>query len=50
LQHEQPPLYDSLTKSLTQDERTVIQGVINQAEANAVALAAAHAQDNGGVQ
>lgn len=37
LQQEQPALYDSLTKTLNADEQSVIQGVIHQAEANALA-------------
>lgn len=45
LQQEEPHLYDSLTKTLNPDEQNVIQGVIHQAEANA--LSAAQAQVNG---
>ncbi|KAI9757302.1 MAG: hypothetical protein M4579_003513 [Chaenotheca gracillima] len=46
LQREQPPLYESLTKNLNPDEQTVVQGVVHQAEANAVA--ATQQQTNGG--
>ncbi|KAI9844267.1 MAG: hypothetical protein M1837_005677 [Sclerophora amabilis] len=45
LQHEQPPLYESLTKNLNPDEQTVVQGVIHQAEVNAMS---ASQQTNGG--
>lgn len=50
LQQEQPHLYDSLTKNLNHDEQTVIQGVIHQAEANALSAAQQQqeAQVNGG--
>lgn len=48
LQHEQPNVYDTLTKMLSAEEQQIVQGVIHQAEANAVAAAAAAAQTNGG--
>lgn len=49
LQHEQPNVYDTLTKILSSEEQQIVQGVIHQAEANAVAAAAAAgAQTNGG--
>lgn len=49
LQHEQPSVYDTLTKILGAEEQQIVQGVIHQAEANAMAAAAAAAaQTNGG--
>ncbi|MCJ1334966.1 hypothetical protein MMC09_000232, partial [Bachmanniomyces sp. S44760] len=44
LQQQQPQLYDSLTKILTQEEQTIVQGVVHQADANTNAMAAAAAQ------
>ncbi|CAJ2656833.1 unnamed protein product [Trifolium pratense] len=35
LQQEQPPLYESLIKVLTTEEKTILQGVIHQADINA---------------
>jgi hypothetical protein len=32
LQQHQPPLYESLTKNLSPEEQSIIQGVINQAD------------------
>ncbi|KAI9820323.1 MAG: hypothetical protein M1827_005945 [Pycnora praestabilis] len=49
LQQEQPQLYDSLTKNLNPDEQQVVQSVIHQADANAVAAAQAAAQAEGGI-
>lgn len=52
LQQEQPQLYDNLTKILNPDEQQIVQAVIVQADANAVAAqavaAATAAQTNGG--
>ncbi|KAA6412816.1 MAG: nonsense-mediated mRNA decay (Nmd5) [Lasallia pustulata] len=48
LQHEQPNVYDTLTKILGAEEQQIVQGVIHQAEANAMAAAATAAQTNGG--
>ena len=53
LQHEQPRLYQDLTKILNPDEQQIVQAVIVQAEANAIAAqalqaAAASQQTNGG--
>ena len=53
LQHEQPRLYQDLTKILNPDEQQIVQAVIVQAEANAIAAqalqaAAASQQINGG--
>jgi len=39
MQHEQPQLYETLTKILNPDEQAVVQGVIQQADANAAAAA-----------
>lgn len=53
LQQEQPSLYQGLTKILNPDEQQIVQAVVVQADANAVAaqaIAAANAaQTNGGV-
>lgn len=52
LQQEQPQLYDNLTKILNPEEQQIVQAVIVQADANAVAAqavaAATAAQTNGG--
>ena len=52
MQHEQPELYQNLTKILNPDEQQILQNVVVQADANtaaAQALAAAKsAQTNGG--
>ncbi|KAI9673382.1 MAG: hypothetical protein M1817_002844 [Caeruleum heppii] len=52
LQQEQPPLYESLTKNLTPEEQAIVQGVVHQAEANALASAQAQGmtQANGTAQ
>jgi hypothetical protein len=43
LQQEQPQLYGSLTGNLSQDEQTIVHGVIQQAESLAAQAAAAQA-------
>lgn len=52
LQQEQPQLYDNLTKILNPEEQQIVQAVIVQADANAIAsqavAAATAAQTNGG--
>jgi biopolymer transport protein ExbD len=52
LQKEQPQLYQNLTKILNPDEQQIVQAVVVQADANAVAAqaltAASAAQTNGG--
>ena len=49
LQQEQPQLYENLTKILNPEEQGIVQSVINQADANAVAAASvAAAETNGG--
>lgn len=52
LQQEQPQLYQNLTKILNPDEQQIVQAVVVQADANAVAAqalaAASAAQTNGG--
>ena len=52
LQQEQPQLYDNLTKILSPEEQQIVQAVIVQADANAVAAqavaAATATQTNGG--
>lgn len=52
LQQEQPQLYENLTKILNPEEQQIVQAVIVQADANAVAAqaiaAATAAQTNGG--
>ena len=52
LQQEQPQLYDNLTKILNPEEQQIVQAVIVQADANAVAAqavaAATATQANGG--
>lgn len=40
LQQEQPQLYDNLTKILNPDEQQIVQSVVVQADANAVAAQA----------
>ena len=45
LQQEQPQLYDTLTKILNPEEQSIVQGVIHQADINAMAAAA---ETNGG--
>lgn len=47
LQHDQPQLYENLTKMLNPDDQHVLQGVCVQADANAAAAAAAAQQPNG---
>ncbi|KAI9700716.1 MAG: hypothetical protein M1836_002085 [Candelina mexicana] len=44
LQQEQPQLYANLTKNLNADEQQVVQGVIHQADVNAMAAATEAAQ------
>ncbi len=48
MQQDQPQLYDSLTKILNPDEQRVVQEVILQADALAMAVANAVVQSNGG--
>ena len=52
LQQEQPQLYENLTKILNPEEQQIVQAVIVQADANAVAAqavaAATATQTNGG--
>ena len=52
LQQEQPQLYDNLTKILNPEEQQIVQAVVVQADANAVAAqavaAATATQANGG--
>ena len=52
LQQEQPQLYENLTKILNPEEQQIVQAVIVQADANAVAAqavaAATATQSNGG--
>lgn len=49
LQQDQPQLYENLTKILNPDEQVIVQNVINQADANAVAAASsATGVTNGG--
>ncbi|KAL1955255.1 hypothetical protein VTO42DRAFT_8853 [Malbranchea cinnamomea] len=49
LQQEQPHLYDNLTKILNAEEQHIIQGVINEADAKALAAQTADAiKANGG--
>ncbi len=51
LQQEQPQLYQNLTKILNPDEQQIVQAVVVQADANAVAaqaLAAATAPETNG--
>jgi DNA uptake protein ComE-like DNA-binding protein len=43
VQQSQPQIYDSLTKNLTAEEQSILQGVINQADALAQHAAAAAA-------
>ena len=43
LQQEQPEVYQNLTKILNSDEQQIIQGVVVQADANAVARQATQA-------
>jgi hypothetical protein len=43
LQQEQPQLYGSLTGNLSQDEQTIVHGVVQQAESLAAQAAAAQA-------
>lgn len=48
LQQENPPFYQSLAQTLTQDEQTIIQGAVNQADVyaqNALQQAAQAAQN-----
>ena len=44
LQHEQPPLYESLTKVLDTSDQQVLQGVIHEADARAIAAQHLQAQ------
>jgi DNA-binding MurR/RpiR family transcriptional regulator len=49
LQAEQPQLYESLTSNLTPEEKTIVQGVVHNADvvaAKAAADAAQAAQSN----
>lgn len=48
LQQEQPELYETLTKILNPEEQQIIQGVIHEADAKA--LAAANAEAAAGMQ
>jgi len=50
LQQEQPQLYETLTKILNPEEQQIIQAVIHEADAKAMAAANAEAamQANGG--
>ena len=47
LQHDQPQLYENLTKILGPDDQHVLHSVFMQADANAAAAAAAAQQLNG---
>ncbi|KAI9871437.1 MAG: hypothetical protein M1830_002913 [Pleopsidium flavum] len=50
LQQEQPQLYESLTKILNPEEQQIVQSVVHQAEANAMATVAAADKVNGDSQ